>query len=148
MSAGQLSVREIKCVENDLKMLQTFVANAGDSLKTFRYFATREVSVIGGHVLTVLLLDDGMPVGYGHLDPEGDAVWLGICLAAASRGRGYGRTIMEYLVESARRMGIPEIDLKVDADNSPAISLYRDFGFEVTRESPDAYFMKRIVAAS
>src|SRR4051794_15038125 len=127
MNSSETSVREIACGEDDLALLQNFVADAGDSLKTFRYFATRDLSAIRDHVLTILLLHEGSAVGYGHLDPDGDIVWLGICLSQSFRGKGYGRTVMKYLVESASRMGIPEIQLKVDADNPRAISLYRDF---------------------
>jgi len=138
--------REIKNREGDLSALQSFLENAGDSLNTFRYFSKRDLSVIGGHVLTVLSMEDGVPVGYGHLDPENDVVWLGICVSQNAAGKGHGKAMMSYLVDFARNRNISEIYLKVDADNSRAVSLYHKFGFEDVEHAPGRfYIMRRMV---
>lgn len=138
--------REIKSREEDLEVLRTFLENAGNSLETFRYFRTRDLSAISEHVLTVLGMEDGVPCSYGHLDPENDVVWLGICVAQNAAGKGHGKSMMTYLIDFARNHKIPEIYLKVDADNSRAVSLYHKFGFEDVEHSPNLfYIMRRIV---
>jgi len=138
--------REIKNREDDLKTLRAFLENAGSSLNTFRYFARRDLTAIGDHVLTVLSLENNVPVSYGHLDPENELVWLGICVSEEAAGKGHGNSMMTYLIDYAKRKDLREIYLKVDADNSRAKSLYDKFGFEVIEHEPSRYYiMRRIV---
>ena len=110
----------------------------GDSSNLFRYYNTRNVKVIENHMTTFLLFD-GPSVGYGHLDVEDDKVWLGICVKEKCRGKGYGKKIMERLVDSHDG----DIHLSVDKDNEPAINLYKFFSFEKIDENDKLYFMKR-----
>ena len=53
-----------------------------------------------------------------------------IGVATASQGKGLGRRLMELLMGRALSVGAEQVLLEVRADNEPAISLYRSFGFE------------------
>ena len=140
----------IKLINNNkegIELLSIFLENAGASLKTFRYFKLRPLKVIGNHFATILILNDNaLPVAYGHLDPENEKMWLGICVAEYEMGKGYGNEMMKLLVLHAKQLGIKELFLKVDSDNTRAISMYRKFFFEITTEvSNNFLIMKRSV---
>lgn len=52
------------------------------------------------------------------------------------RGKGYGRAILNHLIESAfQNHNIEEIELIVDGDNETAISLYLSLGFIIKSEN-------------
>ena len=48
----------------------------------------------------------------------------------ASRGRGYGRLLMERLLREAEEENVEDITLEVRASNAPAIALYEAYGFQ------------------
>ena len=79
-----------------------------------------------------IMLQDHDAVGYGMLRgwDEGYAIpSLGIGLDPSVRGRGYSRTLMNFLHETAKKRGATKIRLKVDSNNLPAIELYRSLGY-------------------
>ncbi len=45
------------------------------------------------------------------------------------RGKGYAKSLMGGLLDSARRAGATKALLQVDSENAPAIALYEKFGF-------------------
>ncbi|XDD51530.1 GNAT family N-acetyltransferase [Leptospira sp. WS92.C1] len=104
-------------------------------MKSFRYFSSRSVSIINHHLLSVILLNEGKPVAYGHLDPEDTKVWLGIAVIEEAVGKGYGRKMMTFLIESAREKNIPVLTLSVDHGNQSAIRLYLNSGFQKISET-------------
>jgi ribosomal protein S18 acetylase RimI-like enzyme len=114
----------------DTSLLDQFIFSAGSSLHTFRYFQSRPFSVLENHLVTCLLMNENKPAGYGHLDKDGDTVWLGIAIAEGFKGRGLGKLIMEFLVSTAKSNRLSKVKLTVDEGNIPAISLYEKFGFE------------------
>ena len=127
--------------QSNLFHLKNFITNMGASSETFRYFSTRDPeTAIENHLLTILLVDEGESVAYGHLDKEGDTIWLGICVKGESRGKGYGKKMMEQLVTTYPTI---DIDLSVDASNSRAIGLYESFDFKKIRDKDDIVYMKR-----
>ncbi|MGZ3943101.1 MAG: hypothetical protein ACXVOH_14210, partial [Bacteroidia bacterium] len=65
----------------DTKLLEQFIANAGSSLRSFRYFDKRPLEVIKNHLCTFLLVDSENPVAYGHLDNEHGTIWLGVAVS-------------------------------------------------------------------
>ncbi len=115
---------------NNIELLQQFIKVAGDSLLTFRYFATRPLSIINNHIITVIITEADQPVGYGHLDKENETVWLGIAVSENARRKGLGTQIMQYLINKGKEKNINVIDLMVDTDNVSAIRLYEQFGFK------------------
>ena len=134
-----------KINEHTISYIKDFIDQMGSSSKSFRYYKTRKPEdVIADHVLTTMLLQPVLeykysPVGYGHLDREGDTIWLGICVKENERGKGYGRMIMEELTSSYSG----DIALTVDKDNIGAIKLYKDFSFEQVEDRGDMIKMVR-----
>lgn len=88
-----------------------------------------------------ILLDDGDPVGLLKVARDGDA-WtvIQIQLAAAVRGRGIGRTLLEQIIAEARAAGAT-LGLSVLKAN-PARALYERLGFVVIGESGHEYVMR------
>lgn len=113
----------------DLEILKEFISNLNDASKFFRYFNTREPSIISNHLVTLLMMIDEKPVAYGHLENEHDSNWLGICVLPKYSGKGYGSEMMLELIEKAKKIRLPSIELIVDKENISAISLYKKMGF-------------------
>ena len=113
-------------VEN-LEILDKFISKIGKSRLTFRYFDKRiPKEAIKTHLFTIVLLDSAngrykSPVAYGHLDKEGEKVWLGVCVIDSCIGKGYGNIIMKELLNFYDG----EIYLSVDEDNIKAINMYK-----------------------
>jgi GNAT superfamily N-acetyltransferase len=131
-------------------LLDKFLAIAGDSLKTFRYFAKRDIEALKSHVVTLLGIEDEMlplnwmvPVAYGHLDKDGDDIWLGICVAWERRGMGFGSDILTALLKYADNAKIDKIRLTVDESNVPARKLYEKNGFIVEKTVDDTVYYRR-----
>ena len=125
--------------EKSKDLLKDFLEEAGDSLTNFRYYETRDFDVVKNHVMSFLLYDCNLCVGYGHLDKEGDDIWLGICVKENYIGMGYGKIIMSQLTNSH----VGSILLSVDKVNKSAINLYKKYNFEVKSEKEDTYIMER-----
>ena len=116
--------------KTDTELVKAFVENAGNSTETFRYFNKRPFEVIQQHVVTILAMHAEQPIAYGHLDKDGDTIWLGIAIAEAFRGKGLGNIVMQELVKQADVQQIEEVALSVDKANVNAIHLYQKFQFE------------------
>lgn len=114
----------------DVQKLELFLSQSGKSRQTFRYFEKRPLTVLQDHVCTILLEENGHIVAYGHLDKEKDKIWLGISVAEAFQGRGYGNQMMNKLIETAKKYQIYTIHLSVDDTNIKAQSMYEKYGFK------------------
>jgi len=93
--------------------------------------ADRVVRYQGGDVYAALEVN-GRFVAYGILRgwDEGFAVpSLGIGVRADLRRRGYGREMMVWLAEEAKRRGADRIRLRVHPDNIGARRLYESLGY-------------------
>jgi ribosomal protein S18 acetylase RimI-like enzyme len=66
------------------------------------------------------------------LDDSGRAFIYDVQVWEHLRRRGYGRAILNALVDQARALGARSIGLNVFASNPGAQSLYEQMGFEVT----------------
>ncbi|MBU4465371.1 MAG: ribosomal protein S18-alanine N-acetyltransferase [Actinobacteria bacterium] len=83
-----------------------------------------------GHYLA--LEADGVLVGYAGLRAPRrakDADIQTIAVAAASRGRGWGRMLLTALLDEAAGRGVHDVFLEVRADNPVAQALYAAEGF-------------------
>lgn len=79
-----------------------------------------------------VLEDEGKIKGYCNFRViAGEGELMRIAILPASRGRGYGRELMEILAEYARINQVEEISLEVRASNSAAINLYKSYGFKI-----------------
>ena len=117
----------------DPKLIETFVQQAGESLKHFRYFDSRPYEVIKSHLVTYLLYvpTQENAIGYGHLEFEANILWLGIAISAEYKGKGFGNLMLGELITIAKENNCEEIFLSVDIENKPAICLYEKFGFQL-----------------
>lgn len=93
---------------------------------------------VGRHsVATVLVSDDGRPVGVGSLRP---VARLGptvgeikkVYVAAEARGRGVARLVMAELERIAVGRGWDRLVLETDLSNDAAVSLYASLGYETS----------------
>jgi GNAT superfamily N-acetyltransferase len=115
---------------NDPNLVKDFIVNSGNSIRTFRYFNNRSYNVICNHLVTYLLyIDSSFPIGYGHLEFEGDKLWLGIAISEKYKGCGFGSKMMRKLIEFAIEKKVLSIFLTVDIENTNAIILYQKCGF-------------------
>ena len=53
-----------------------------------------------------------------------------VVIHSAWRGRGFGRRIVEHVLDWAAAAGLPRITLLADKDNRTALSFYEHLGFE------------------
>lgn len=78
-----------------------------------------------------VLEEDGKIMGYCNFRViAGEGELMRIAVLPGSRGRGYGRELMEILAEYASINQVEEISLEVRASNSAAINLYKSYGFK------------------
>jgi ribosomal-protein-alanine N-acetyltransferase len=76
---------------------------------------------------------DGFPVGFVLWRVAADeAEILAICTAPKHRRAGIGRALLDGACRSLRAGNIAQLFLEVAVDNTPAIALYRAFGFVET----------------
>ena len=121
----------IRVNSSNIILLEQFVAQAGKSLDSFRYFSSRPFTVIENHLCTWVIEEDGDVKAYGHLDREGETIWLGIAVKSNSIGKGLGRIMMGRLMASASSIGLSKVKLAVDHVNEAAIKLYEQFDFQL-----------------
>ncbi len=84
--------------------------------KCARYFTVRTEGKVVGYGGMWLILDEA------HI--------TNIAVHPDYRNRGFGRLIMQTLMEEASRLGIERMTLEVRVSNCPAIHLYESMGFE------------------
>jgi RimJ/RimL family protein N-acetyltransferase len=86
-------------------------------------------------VYFIVLADNDEPVGYGYLhDLQSAMPELGIAIADRWQNRGIGKQLVRFLVAVAGRMGREGVRLTVDDDNTRAIRVYEQAGFELIRK--------------
>lgn len=132
-------------IEDNITPLQvrSFIDNCGESLTYFRYFEKRSFNVIINHIHTILLYDLNEAVGYGHLEKENDKIWLGIVLSDHKKGKGYGKYLMEYLINFYIKIQEAPLYLTVDFNNKVALKLFEKSGFRVESTiNSRSYLMK------
>ena len=126
-------------LNNNIELLEYFISNLGIASQSFRYFNHRPISVIQNHLATFLLINNNIPVAYGHLDKEGKNIWLGVCVMPEHSGKGYGKVMMKKLLDEARNLNLSQIILTVDKDNYKAINMYEKFNFFKIEEEKYCY---------
>lgn len=87
-------------------------------------------SVSAGYDIWLILKKGQQAAGYlafRILSGEGELFRLGV--APAFRGRGYGKKLMDGMVEYARKNQVAAIVLEVRESNEKARSLYKSYGF-------------------
>lgn len=82
-----------------------------------------------GYVVSDLVPNHGRDIG--HIKD--------LAVHPDARGRGVGRTLLERALVSLSIDGASLVKLEVRESNDPALSLYRDVGFEPMRRVPRYY---------
>ena len=131
----------VEVTNENIELLEDFISSMGNSKDSFRYYNKRTISSVENHLVTILLIVNEIPVGYGHLDRDGDKIWLGIAISENYRGKGGGNLVMNYLMTQACKLNLSKINLSVDKDNYPAIKLYMKFGFLQIDEASNVLFL-------
>ena len=73
----------------------------------------------------------GQIIGYGVMSlGAGEAHILNVCVRDQFRNLGFGRRLLEHLLERAGSSGVTEAFLEVRPSNLSAIRLYQRLGFE------------------
>ncbi|MBH1486123.1 GNAT family N-acetyltransferase [Stenotrophomonas sp. C-A] len=96
----------------------------------------------------VLLDEQGVCVGFGQywMTGTGTAHLGRIIVSPLARGRGLGRLLVQSLsAQALRESGIQRLTLRVYRDNTAAVALYRDLGFQQVEapSTPELLFMQR-----
>jgi GNAT superfamily N-acetyltransferase len=128
----------VEITENNNYLLKEFLNNTLPN--TFRYFNKRSIDVIKNHLITLILADKELPFGYAHIDFDDNKYWFGICILEHYQGNGYGKNMMEYILNHEKIRNIDKIYLTVDKINVNAIKLYKKFDFDIIDEK-DSYFI-------
>ena len=95
--------------------------------------------------------DDGEPVaGVAQLRYrwgiwwEAEDCWLeDLFVEARARGTGLGRALVQATLDRARERGCRRVELDVNTENPPALSLYRSLGFETGKDGGKDLLMRR-----
>ena len=64
-------------------------------------------------------------------------VEVSIYLDEKCRGKGYGKTILQYCIDNASKVGIHHLVALIFLHNEPSLKLFRYFGFEDWGTLPD-----------
>lgn len=78
-----------------------------------------------------IALLDGVRVGYiGGWAPEPNAEIITVFVRPNYRLKHIGRSLVSFMIDEMKKIGIESITLEVRPTNVGAISLYKSFGFE------------------
>ena len=78
----------------------------------------------------VVLDSDGEVVGYAIMSAAAaEGHILNLCVDEARRGSGFGRQLLNYLLDEAGRRQLQRLFLEVRPSNDAAVALYEDSGF-------------------
>jgi ribosomal-protein-alanine N-acetyltransferase len=113
----------------------------------WRYTPQRMAALIAdAETLAVVAFDGAQIQGFAVMsfgDTHAHLVLLGV--QPAQQGRGIGRRLHDWLLESARVAGIESIRLELRADNAAALAFYKRLGFTEAALVP-GYYAGRITA--
>jgi len=131
----------VKITKDNLVYLTDFLKNKISDY--FRYYTKRDTNVINNHIVTYIGTIQNKPMAYGHIDYSKDEnkYWLGICLLEEYQGKGYGKQMMNALINIFNNTDIDTLYLTVDKENSKAISMYSRYSFNIIAEGESYYMM-------
>lgn len=131
----------VKITKENLVYLTDFLKNKISDY--FRYYTKRDTNAINNHTVTLIGNIQYKPMAYGHIDYSKDEnkYWLGICLLEEYQGKGYGKQMMNALIDIFKNTDIDTLYLTVDKDNTIAISMYKKYSFNIIDEEESYYIM-------
>ncbi len=105
------------------------------TLNMFRYVPLLKWLHLIGDVRKAL--DDYVP------PPSHDAYYINnIAVDDKLRGQGFGKQLLQYTIDRAKKQGFTSIELDVTEPNAAAINFYKNFGFDHTDTSGTAELEK------
>lgn len=125
---------------NDIRPLHALEQACFDydqiGLRNFRY-------LLQSSTAQVMVAEEGQALlGYAiTLTRRNSRYWRLYSMASApqARGRGVGKQLLTFAITQARKAEAKGMRLEVKCDNTSAIALYRQLGFEVTDLLPAYY---------
>ncbi len=87
-----------------------------------------------GQVLALGLWQHDRLVGLATAERLNDEAEVSFLVADALRGHGVGTLLLEHLAATARTVGVVRFTADVLAENAPMMGVFKDAGFEVTRQ--------------
>ncbi len=116
----------VEITSENLFLVKEFLQN--ELSPFFIYYQTHTIEeCLSNHLITVVGIVNQRPIAYGHLNQE-DRCWLGICILKDFQGQGFGKEIMNYLLQNYQGK---ELWLSVDSANEIAIKLYLSYNFQL-----------------
>lgn len=92
------------------------------------------------HYSCWVMEEAGALIGYGVMSAAaGEAHILNIAVSPQMQGQGYGRSLMHFLLETARHHGADTVFLEVRPSNHRAFHLYDSLGFNQVGVRRDYY---------
>lgn len=114
MTAADLA--EVTCIESAVQVFPWSVQTLADCLTV-------------GYLCYVLEVDNSVK-GYAFISIQvGECHILNIAITPAAQGQGYGRQLMQFILDTAHAAQVNTVFLEVRISNIKAINLYRDLGF-------------------
>ncbi len=124
LSPGSMKLRTM--LEDDLDSVINIEEAAYSHPWTLGIF--KDCMRVGYHCQ--VLEQEGIIHGYAVMSAAvGEAHILNVCVHPLSQGSGFGRLLVNHLIDAARRMRAEIILLEVRPSNKVALALYHDMGF-------------------
>jgi ribosomal protein S18 acetylase RimI-like enzyme len=99
-----------------------------------------ERSIISNNQIVWILEDEGKPMGSATIMITKHTIRLySIAILNDEQKKGYGKTLMLFLIAEAKQLNKQYFLLEADAKNIALIKWYESFGFEILEEYPDYY---------
>ncbi len=87
-----------------------------------------------------LLYEEKNAVGFIGIVPKGELLRIEkIYLLPSTQGKGYGKQLIDYAAQEAKKLGLDTLDLNVNRSNN-AYQFYLKQGFEVIQEVDIPYY--------
>lgn len=98
-----------------------------------------EIVENGGHIY--FANEDGVNLGTATLIKEGDTEFklAKMAVTEAAKGKGIGNLLMEHCISEAQKLGAKKIILLSNRSLTPAITLYKKYGFAEVPISNNPY---------
>lgn len=124
-----------RAVESDLEAIHHLLEQLMQAERDQRHMTWGEALETAGYAAWVVEVD-GKPVGFIDLFvlpdvAHGSKIGLvnNLVIDERFRGRGLGAGLLREAIHQCRQQGAAELHVWTDPDNTPAIGLYKRFGF-------------------
>lgn len=136
MSAVELDYRIVRMTEGDVPTVLRNERRAYTHPWTEGIFLD---CVRSGYECWLFVLE-GRNLGHGILSvAAGESHLLNVCINPSVQGRGYGRVLVDFMLERARVAGADRVFLEVRQSNAIAYQLYETLGFNEVGVRHDYY---------